>query len=231
MRQQLVLHLKDASEDPDCRAIILTGHGGNFCSGGQLQTNNGSAPGPNAARTRRNIEVLHDIVRLLSAGGKPTLAAVEGYAYGAGLSLASACDIVIAGEEARFCASFARVGLMADAGLIWSLPQRVGAARAREIMLSGRIVDAREAAAIALVNSVVPTGGALDATRAAAKAFKSVAPLAISEMKRILALGPNSLEAVLELEAEAQPKLTLTEDYSEGKRAFQERRAPVFRGV
>lgn len=230
MRETLLRHMRDAANDGAVRAIVLTGAGEHFCSGGQLQQANGAAPEPDAQRTRRNIAILQDIVRLLSAGPKPTVAAVEGCAYGAGLSLAMACDVVVAGEGARFCASFGRIGLMADAGLIWSLPQRVGPARAREIMLTGRVVDALEAGASGLANRVVATGTALDVALEVAGGFAGIAPLAIASMKRVLARGPNSLEDVLHAESDAQPVLALSQDYVEGRAAFKEKRPPVFRG-
>jgi len=231
MRETLLGHLRDAGNNAAVRAIIVTGAGGNFCSGGQLQQANGAAIPPDAQRTRRNIAILQDIVRLISAGPTPTIAAVEGYAYGAGMSLAAACDVLVAGESARFCASFGRIGLMADAGLIWSLPQRVGPGRAREIMLTGRVVDAAEAGALGLANRVVPTGTALDVALDVAAQFTGIAPLAIASMKRVLARGPNSLEDVLHAESDAQPVLALSQDYVEGRAAFKEKRPPVFRGA
>lgn len=232
MREELLGHLREASNSSTVRAIVLTGAESNFCSGGQLQPANGAAAlKPDAQRTRRNIAMLQDIVRILSAGPKPTIAAVEGYAYGAGMSLAAACDVLVAGESARFCASFGKIGLMADAGLIWSLPQRVGPGSAREIMLTGRVVDAAEAGEIGLANRVAPAGGALASALEIANGFSHIAPLAIASMKRVLARGPNSLEDVLHAESDAQPILTLSQDYVEGRAAFKERRAPVFRGA
>lgn len=232
MREELLCLLREACSSPDVRAIVLTGAGGNFSSGGQLQQPNGVAtPKPDPQRTKRNIAMLQDIVRLLSAGPKPSIVAVEGYAYGAGLSLAAACDVLVASDNARFCASFGKIGLVADAGLMWSLPQRVGLGIAREIMLTGRVVDAAEAGRIGLANSVVPAGCAIEAALEIASGFSGIAPLAIASMKRVLARGPNSLEDVLHAESDAQPVLTLSEDYAEGRTAFKERRPPVFRGV
>lgn len=230
MRERLLEALRDASASPKCRGIVLTGAEANFCAGGQLQQDT-AASGPDPQRTRRNIAILHDIVRILSAGPKPTVAAVEGYAYGAGLSLAAACDYLVAGDSARFCASFAKVGLMADSGLIWSLPQRVGPARARDIMLTGRVVQAEEAGVTGLANTIVPAGQALDAAVKVAGAFTQMAPLALASMKAVLARGPNSLEEVLAAESDEQPMLTLSQDYAEGRAAFMERRAPAFRGL
>lgn len=231
MRERLLEYLREACSDPACRAIILTGAEGNFCSGGQLQSGNGPAAEPDADRTRRNIGILHDIVRLLSAGAKPTIAAVEGYAYGAGLSLAAACDMLIAGQGARFCASFGKIGLMADAGVAWSLPQRVGSGRARDIMLTGRVVDTSEAVTIGLANRVTGTRQALEEAMIVGKAFAGIAPLAIASMKQVLAHGPYGLEDVLLAETREQPLLAGSQDYAEGKAAFKERRPPIFRGV
>ncbi|MDK2768927.1 MAG: enoyl-CoA hydratase/isomerase family protein [Sphingomonas sp.] len=230
MREALLGHLREAGNNPDIRAVVLTGARGNFCSGGQLQPTNG-AVAPDAQRTKRNIAILQDIVRLLSGGPKPTIAAVEGYAYGAGMSLATACDVLVAGESARFCASFGKIGLMADAGMLWSLPQRVGPGRAREMMLTGRIVEATEAGALGLANRVVPAGSALATALEVAAGFAGVAPLAIAAMKRVMARGPNSLEDVLHAESDAQPVLALSQDYVEGRTAFKEKRAPMFRGA
>lgn len=232
MREELIRFLQEASNSPTVRAIVLTGAGGNFSSGGQLQTPGGAAaPKPDPQRTKRNITILQDIVRVLSAGPKPSIVAVEGYAYGAGLSLAAACDVLVASDNARFCASFGKIGLIADAGLMWSLPQRVGLGIAREIMLTGRVVSAAEAGEFGLANRVVPAGSALEAALEIASGFTGIAPLAIASMKRVLARGPNSLEDVLHAESDAQPVLALSEDYAEGRIAFKERRAPVFRGV
>jgi enoyl-CoA hydratase/carnithine racemase len=231
MREVLLAALRKACANSECRAIVLTGAAGNFCSGGRLNSTNGAPAPPDPQRTRRNIALLQDIVRLLIAGPKPTVAAVEGYAYGAGLSLAAACDCIVASETANFCASFGKIGLMADAGLMWSLPQRVGPAHARNILLTGRVVDAAEAQTIHLSNKVVRAGAALEGALEAAQALAQIAPLALASMKTVLARGPASLEEVLSAEADLQPMLTMSQDYAEGRAAFKGRRVPIFRGV
>ncbi|MDE1145133.1 MAG: enoyl-CoA hydratase-related protein [Azospirillaceae bacterium] len=230
MREALLDALRKASAAPDCRAIVLTGAQGNFSSGGEVKAANGVNPAPDPQRTRRNIAVLQDIVRLLVAGAKPTVAAVEGYAYGAGLSLAAACDYLVASETAKFCASFAKVGLIADAGLMWSLPQRLSPARARDMLLTGRPVEAAEAQAVGLTDQVVPAGEAVSAALAVARTLAQLAPLALASMKGVMSRG-GSLEQVLSAEADLQPMLTLSQDYAEGRTAFKERRPPQFRGV
>lgn len=229
MRVEFLGLLEAAIADPAVRAIVLTGVAGNFCSGGRLTP--GESTAPDAERTRRNIAVLHSIVRAIVNAGKPVIAAVEGFAYGAGLSFVAACDYVIAGESARFCAAFAKVGLIPDAGLGWSLAQRVGMSNARDLLLTARDCRAAEAHQIGLVNQVVAEGAALEAALDFAAQFGRIAPLAIAAIKQMLIENAHSLESVFAAESEMQPRLTFTQDYVEGRTAFKERRTPVFRGL
>jgi enoyl-CoA hydratase/carnithine racemase len=229
-RQNLLAMLRDCVEDTSCRGVVLTGAGGQFCSGGEVKpVNGGEAPDP--ARTRRTMSVLHDIVRVLAAGPKPAVAAVQGAAYGAGMSLAAACDHVVISPSARFCASFGKVGLMADAGLLWSLPKRVGVGAARNLLLTARVVDATEALRLGLADEAAGEGEALAAAVRAAHNLSRLAPLPVAAMKDILARGPSSLDSVFAAEADLQPMLTMSQDYVEGRTAFRERRDPNFRGV
>jgi enoyl-CoA hydratase/carnithine racemase len=227
MREALLEQLQSASSNDKCRFIVLTGAAGHFCSGGRLSTD----VKPDVERTRRNVGVLQDIARLLHRGPKPTIAAVEGGATGAGFSLAMACDYVVAGEGARFCASFVKVGLLADAGLAWTLPQRIGEARARDLLLTGREVRGQEANALGLVDQLVPEGESLKAALSAGQRYAGVAPLAIAATKRLMGEAHNSLDDVLAAEAREQPQLTLSQDYVEGRAAFREKRPPMFRGI
>lgn len=225
MRETLLEFIQAASDDRDCRFIVLTGAGSHFCSGGRVSAN----IQPDVERTRRNVGVLQDIARLLHRGPKPTIAAVEGSAVGAGFSLAMACDYVVAGEGVRFCASFGKVGLMADAGLVWTLPLRVGSARARDLLLTGREVRGAEASEMQLIDRLVPAGGSLAAAIEAGGRYTAIAPLSLAATKRVM--GAVSLDAVLAAEAVEQPQLTLSQDYAEGRAAFREKRVPVFRGL
>lgn len=227
MREALLEQLQSASNDDSCRFIVLTGAGGHFCSGGRLSTD----IKPDVERTRRNVGVLQDIARLLHRGPKPTIAAVEGAATGAGFSLAMACDYVVAGEGARFCASFVKVGLLADAGLAWTLPQRVGASRARDLLLTGREVRGPEAKALGVVDQLVPAGESIKVALSSGQRYAGVAPLSIAAIKRVMGESHNSLDDVLAAEAREQPQLTLSQDYTEGRAAFREKRAPRFRGL
>jgi enoyl-CoA hydratase/carnithine racemase len=229
-RQMLLALLRECVEDTSCRGIVLTGAGGQFCSGGEVKPGKGAEP-PDPARTRRNMTVLHDIVRILAAGPKPCVAAVDGAAYGAGMSLAAACDHVVVSPSAKFCASFGKVGLMADAGLLWSLPNRISLGAARDLLLTARVVEATEALQLGLAEEMAGEGEALAAAVRVAHGLSRLAPLPVAAMKGILARGPASLESVIAAESDLQPMLTMSQDYVEGRAAFKERRAPNFRGV
>ena len=158
------------------------------------------------------------------------IAAVEGIAFGAGLSLAAACDHVVASDSARFAASFGKVGLTADCGLVWTLPQRTGLSIARDMLLTARQVAADEALRIGIIDQLVPAGGALEAALAKAAEYRPVAPLSIAAMKYAFAQGPGSLAETLSLERQQQPMLSMTQDHHEGIAAFKEKRAPAFIG-
>ena len=162
---------------------------------------------------------------------KPVIAAVEGGAFGAGLSLVAACDYVVAGQGARFSASFGKVGLMADSGLLWTLTQRVGHGHARDLLLTGRTLLADEARQMGFINKLVPSGDALAEARAVAAAMRAVAPLSIAATKQVLHCRSSSLDEVLAAELDLQPELTATRDYAEGRAAFREKRAAVFVGA
>lgn len=228
MRTELLAALKEAHRDSNTRAIILTGTGEHFCAGGDLSAAHASAPDP--ARTETNVRILQDIVRLIT-GPKPVLAAVEGAAFGAGMSLAVACDFVFAGKSARFAASFAKVGLCADAGLTWLLPQRVGLARSRRLMISGDVVGSAEALAIGLADELTADGETLTVARGRARRICEMAPLSIEAVKAALGNQPSSFEAALDLELQSQVRLVSTADYIEGRTAFIEKRVAAFRGV
>ena len=131
IRDGLITHVEALMRDESCRALVLQGSGGTFCSGGDISTFEDRP----AMAARRAMAQSHRYVRALITGGKPVIAAVEGYAFGGGLGLALCCDQVVAARDAKFCASFARVGLMPDIGLLWTLPQRVGLGVAKEMLM------------------------------------------------------------------------------------------------
>jgi len=229
MRAAILRALEAAMADEAVRAIILTGAGGNFTAGADIRQLVPSA-GPDPGRYRRRLTPLHRAIEIIAGGPKPVIAAVEGAAFGAGLSIAAACDFVIAGQGVRFGAAFGKIGLTADCGLAWSLPQRVGRTLARDIMFTGRPVKADEAQRIGIIDMLVPTGKALSAAIAKAADYRGIAPLSIAAMKSAFAQGPGPLSQALALESQQQPMLSMTRDHIEGVAAFHEKRAPIFTG-
>lgn len=220
-RKALLRSLREAMEDPACAAVVLVGAGGTFCAGGDLA----SMP-TEEEPIRRRLGEMHDIVRLLHAGPKPTVSAVDGAAFGSGFSLAVACDRVIATEGARFGCSFGKVGLIADTGLIWTLPHRVGDRTARRILLEGQTIGAVEAHRIGVVDEL--TDNNVARAEEWASAFAGAATLALAATKRLLASSGTSLDELLAAEVDAQVGLLASADFAEGRRAFFGRRPPVF---
>ncbi|MCC5979512.1 MAG: enoyl-CoA hydratase/isomerase family protein [Salinarimonas sp.] len=231
LTMDLRLALLDALDtliaDPECRAILLTGEGGAFCSGGDLSAMRTDDP----MGSRRRLSIIHDIVRRIATGPKPVIAAVEGAAFGAGLALATASDVVVADPASKFCASFSKVGLMPDAGLIWSLPPRVGLGTAKRMMLEAPVIAGEEAKALGLVDVLAPAGNVRDIALARARDMARLAPLSIAMTKAAFARGTDDLERVLAYEMDGQPMLFATADHAEGRKAFAEKRDPQFRGA
>lgn len=214
--------------DDACRAIVLTGAHGHFCSGGDVS-------GMAAERTlmvgRTRMELGHRVVRTIVGGAKPVIAAVEGYAAGAGLSLAVACDYVVASSTAKFVSSFSKVGLIPDLGLMWTLPQRVGLAEAKRMFATARVVAAPEAIAMGLADLPAEPEQLLALAIETALSFTVGAPLSMALMKGAYGSGIANIEDVLRTERDNQAALYLTKDHREAVSAFLEKRAPQFKGI
>ena len=224
MRRALVEALERIEADPALRAIVITGAGGTFCAGGDIS----GMDVADLAAGRERFRLTHQLVRLLVKGSKPIVAAVEGWCVGAGLSLAMCCDTVMAARDARFAAGFGKIGLIADLGLLHTLPARIGQGRARQVFLYGDPMNANRAEQIGLVDELVEPGNALDAATARARRLAEAAPLPVALTRQWLAAG---LDAALDWEREAQSSLFLTADHAEGKAAFLQKRPPRFSGV
>ncbi|WP_338664922.1 enoyl-CoA hydratase-related protein [Pararoseomonas sp. SCSIO 73927] len=223
LRDRMADVLEAAEGDPAIRAVVVTGASGTFCSGGDLS----GMEVENALGGRERLRRAHRSIRLLATGSKPVVAAVEGWCVGAGLSLACACDLIVAAEDARFMAGFGKVGLMADLGLPFTLPARVGAGRARRILMLHEQVTAAEAERIGLVEEVVHRGEALPRALERARYLAEQAPAPMALTKSMLAAG---LEAALEAERHFQATLFLSADHQEGRAAFLEKRPARFTG-
>ncbi len=229
MRQALREGLEAAFADNSVRSVILTGAGANFSAGADLRQL-GAGVSSDPLRSRRRLLALQRSVELIAGGPKPVICAVEGVAFGAALSLAAASDYFIVGADARLGATFGKIGLTADCGLLWSLPQRIGRTLARDILFTACTLKADEAVAIGLADRKVETGTALAAALEKAAEYRKVAPLSIAAMKAAFAAGPGPLSETLALEKEQQPLLIMSADHAEGIAAFWEKRPPGFRG-
>ncbi len=226
LRAALIEALTAAMAEPACRAIVIHGAEGNFSSGGDIS----SMEGVTGVGGRERLNNVHRLIRLLVTGEKPVIAAVEGYAFGAGLSLAAACDIVVASRAAKFGCSFNRIGLVPDLGAAWTLPLRMGLGRAKHIMLRGQTFGAEEAEHWGLAEVLCEPGKALAEAVAIGQEVAAVSPLSNGFTKALLARMPRDLDEMLRAEADAQAVLFTSADFDEGRRAFLEKRKPRFEG-
>jgi 2-(1,2-epoxy-1,2-dihydrophenyl)acetyl-CoA isomerase len=220
--------LEEDAAEPAVRAVILIGSGRGFCSGQDLTALPDDAAGIDA-RARLAADYL-PVIRAMSALEKPVIAAVNGVAAGAGVSLALGCDLRVAAETATFVQAFVRVGLVPDAGATYFLPRVVGLGRAMELSLLGDTLAADEALRIGLVNRVVPDAQ-LPATAWELAVRLAAGPRSVGLTKRLLrrSLG-STLAAQLDREGDAQAEAVATEDFQEALAAFWEKRPPHFRG-
>jgi len=227
VKAALVPALEAANDDPDVRAIVIVGAEGTFCAGGDVSLFGDLTP----AKGRQVVFDQRRFLHLMIRGETPIVAAVEGFAFGAGFSLALACDHVVAARDAKFCAAFNKIGLMPDGGLLWTLPQRVGAGRARDMMMTASVVDGEEGARIGIVDSLTEPGQAFETALAKAQRLAKAAPLAVGAVKAAFSRYPFDLEDAFAMELDAQPALMLSEDAAEARRAFFAKQTPVFKGA
>lgn len=211
----------------ECRAIVLTGGNGAFCSGGDVSR---MARDRQVLDTRNGIGRAHRVMRAIVNGGKPVVAAVDGAAFGAGMSLAIGCDFVVASANARFCAAFAKVGLAPDLGLYWTLRQRVSLGLAKRLIMLAPTLSAAEAQAMGIVDELVAEGEALPRAVAMAEEFAAAAPLSVAVTKAVFADGCLTLEDAFRAERDHHPYLVRSADHLGAVDAFKEKRKPEFNG-
>jgi 2-(1,2-epoxy-1,2-dihydrophenyl)acetyl-CoA isomerase len=221
------------SDDTAVGAVVLTGAGRGFCAGGDVKAmaEGNELGGVTMEEKAQALRSRMETSRLLHEMPKPTIAMVRGAAAGAGLSLALACDMRVAGDTARFGTAFARVGYSGDFGGSFFLTQLVGTAKARELYYTAELVDAQQALVLGIVNRVVPDAKLEEETMALARKIANGPRVALRYMKRNMnAAESNTLKEHLDLEAWHHTRTGMTEDHKEAARAFVEKREPVFKG-
>ncbi|MGH6631886.1 enoyl-CoA hydratase/isomerase family protein [Sphingopyxis sp.] len=216
-----------SATDPAVHCLLVTGQGRAFCAGRDAADAIG---GEDAGALLR--DSINPMVQALFDLPKPTIAAVNGHAMGVGLGLALACDIVLAGDAARFSSPFARLGSALDTGGHHFLPRRMSIGRVFEMVYTGDAIGGAEAARAGLVDRVVPDAQLMADAAALAERIAAGPQIAFQGQKALLrSLGAAGLDTVLAAEADLQGRLALTPDYAEGIAAFRARRAPVFTSV
>jgi enoyl-CoA hydratase len=220
--------IRTAAEDPAARVIVVSGEGKAFSAGADIKEF-GALAGP--IEFRAFIERLETVLRRLERLPKPSIAAVNGIAFGGGLELALACDLRVVDEQARLGVPEIKLGLLPGAGGTQRLPRIVAPAVALEMLMTGDPVDAAEAHRIGLANEVAPAGTALQRALAIGQKLATRAPLALAATKRLRESWALPLDVALDHERETVANLFATADRSEGTAAFVEKREPRFRGA
>lgn len=227
-RDELKSTLKAVGSDPTCHVAVITGTGKAFCAGGSL---NDFADGLEAGDAVEYMKNLNDIILTIKNMEKPIIAGVNGVAIGAGVSIALACDLVIASEEAVFSLPFSKVGLIPDLGSIYFLPRIVGLHKTKELIYTGDTLTAGRAFDMGLLNHVVAPDELISFSMEMATRIANGPPKAIALSKSLVSRSLQlSLEDVLVYEVLGQAVSFQSEDHKEGVKAFFEKRAPEFGG-
>ncbi len=230
MREQFLEHVLAAAADDDVRSIVVTGAGRAFCAGGDIDNMVRLQSSGDEAGFRKLLWTGNEIMLALQAFPGLTVAAVNGVAAGAGLSLSLSCDLRIATPAATFAAPWIKLGLVPDWGASFWLPRLIGAGRALEMVLTGSAVAADEALRIGLITHIVEADDFQEAVQHQVAGL-GAASHAVAHAKRLIRLGAEDpFEAALARESEAQEECFESDDFREGLEAFLDKRKPEFKG-
>lgn len=233
MMDALVTHVGSVAEDSTVRVVVLQGAGKHFMAGGDLKTFAArlvSDPSERQRDFQQIVDRLHAAIEHVQRMPQPVICALRGAVAGFGLSLAAACDLAVAADDAYFASAYRQIGLTPDGGGTWALPRIVGLRKALEIYLLSERFDAHEALRIGLVNRVVDGAVLDDTVRAIASSIATGPALALGNVKRLLRESSGrTLSEQLHAEAESFGRCAATDDFAEGIRAFLAKRPPRFR--
>ncbi|MCZ7526642.1 MAG: enoyl-CoA hydratase-related protein [Acidimicrobiia bacterium] len=231
MLESLLGAVREATSDRSVRAVLLTGEGEAFSAGGDPDELTGIAGHDVLDTVDRWTGISTEVAGLIFHAEKPVVAAVDGPAFGAGCALALACDVVLASERARFGPVFTQRGILPDHALLWFLPRQIGLLAAKELILSGRVVEAAEADRLGLCTRVLPAEGFAEAARGYALDLARGPTRALAAAKLVMNKGlETDMWTVQAFERMIQPSLFASDDFREGFAAFRERRRPRFGG-
>ncbi|WP_209122999.1 enoyl-CoA hydratase/isomerase family protein [Alkalihalobacillus sp. BA299] len=219
--------IKEAKENQDVKVIVINGAGRAFSSGGDVKTM-GKASG---VEVYEHIGKLNDLILEIQSLEKPVVAAVHGFAAGAGFNLALACDLIVAADDSKFVLSFAQVGLISDGGGLYFLPKVLGPYRAKELLFSAKPIEAKKAKEWGIVNEIVPLEELEATLEVFANQLANGPTRAIGLMKKIVdEAATMTLEDILKREQITQTLMVTTDDHLEGVQAFVEKRKAKFTG-
>lgn len=226
--EELAVVAAELGADAGIRAVVLTGAGDkSFCAGADLKERKGVSP----EQTGPYVDAISGAINAWARIPQPTIAAVNGFAFGGGMELALACDLRIASENAKFGLTEVRLGIMPGAGGTQRLPRQIGVAAAKELILLGKRIDAKRALALGLVLEVVPVGELGKAVDAMLDEMRLCAPKSLRMAKEAIDRGIEvGIDEGLRIERQCYEVTLFTEDRNEGLRAFAEKRPPKFEG-
>lgn len=231
MRRDFAEALERVGSDDEIHVVVITGAGRAFCAGGDIAYMQELAKRRDVDEFERLLGSARRVLTTIRLMAKPVVASINGPAAGAGFNVALACDIRIASSDATFAQSFAKVGLHPDWGGTYFLPRIVPTNIACEMIFLGDSIDAQKAYEYGIINRVVAPEALEEETRKLAGRLAEAPPIAVAAAKRsIYASDQQDLEAMLQLEVEAQLECFESEDFKEGLRAFMEKRKPKFKG-
>jgi len=227
MRDGLAELCEQINDNPDVRAVILTGAGSDFCSGADIGEMGMGGLNGSFLRARH----MHKLIRAIARVQKPVVCATRGVAVGMGFSMALASDVIIASETTRFAQIQKKIALPPDAGGAWFLSRQLGIAKAKDLTFSARMVGAAEALQLGLVLKVVPDKALLDEALALAREYARAPTIALGLAKRMFDVAPSlTLDEFMDLEGSMLPLAVQAQDFKEGTQAFKDKRSADFTG-